>query len=399
MALTDKQLKALEARSKGYKISDGGGLSVKVTPTGNKNFIYRFYFNKQVKEIHLGVYPQLPLKAARLERNRCKQMIIDGINPIEHKKREKLQKGANNSTIFQVVADEWLAMKKPTWIAKHYGTVKSRLNRLVYPKIGSSSLYDLDSAYLYTLLKEIQKEHSIPLGHNCKSYIGQIFSYAISLNKAARNPVSDLTGLLQPRQAIHYAAITDAAQLGAYLKKVDTFEGSEIVGAALRLTPLLFCRPGELRQLEWSFINWEENRIELPAQLMKMKTDHMIPMSNQAILLLKGIQESIEYNPRSPYVFQSPRRTLQPFSETTVGKAIRSIGYTTKQVVPHGFRATARTLLDEVLEYPVKIIEQQLAHTVKDINGRAYNRTKHLKQRSEMMQAWADYLDKLKGVK
>jgi integrase len=397
MALTDKQLKALESRPKGYKVSDGGGLSVKVTPSGNKYFIYRFYFNKAVKEMHLGTYPLVPLKAARLERNRCKQMVTEGINPIEHKKREKLQEGTTNSNTFQAVAVEWLAMKKPTWVKKHYDTVESRLNRLVYPIIGAASLHNLDSAYLYTLLQSIQKDHSVPLGHNCKSYISQVFSYAISLNKVARNPVSDLTGLLQPRQVKHFAGITDVNKLSCYLKMVDTFEGSHIVAAALRLTPLLFCRPSELRTLEWSFINWEENRIEIPAHLMKMRTDHVIPMSSQVILILKGIQKSIEYNPRSIYIFQSPHKAIKPMSGMAVGAAIRSIGYTTEQVVPHGFRATARTLLDEVLEYPVEIIEQQLAHTVRDVNGRAYNRTKHLKQRSEMMQVWANYLDKLKG--
>lgn len=396
MKLTDKELKALQIKPKKYKVSDGDGLSVVIHPKGGKYFIYRFYFNKLVKEINLGPYPLLPLKAARLERNRLKLMVNDGIDPIENKKKTLLQTGNQNSTLFQDVANEWLALKKPSWTPKYYEGVESRLFRLVYPKIGTSSLHNLDSAYLFTLLSSIQKNHSRPLGHNCKSYISQIFSYAISLNKIARNPVSDLTGLLQPKQIVHYPSIIKPSELSTYLKAEQTFKGSYIVGAALRLTPLLFCRPGELRNLEWEFINWDENRIEIPAHLMKMKVAHIIPMSKQVQLILGGIRGYSKYNHRSIHVFPSPYKHVKPLSENTVSKAIRSIGYTKEQIVPHGFRATARTLLDEELEYPIEIIEQQLAHTVKDVHGRAYNRTKHLKQRTEMMQSWADYLDQLK---
>jgi integrase len=257
------------------------------------------------------------------------------------------------------------------------------------------SLHNLDSAYLYNLLVTIQTQHSIPLGHNCKSYISQIFSFAISLNKATRNPVSDLTGLLQPKKIKHYPAITDPAELGKYLSKAQLFKGSYIVAAALHLTPLIFCRPGELRQLEWSFVNWDEARLEIPSHLMKMKVDHIVPLSTQALSILVELKNSHGNNPRIKHIFPSPYKSQNPISGNTVSKALRSIGYSKETITPHGFRATARTLLDEVLEFPIEIIEQQLAHTVKDVHGRAYNRTKHLKQRAEMMQAWADYLDSL----
>ncbi|EPJ56371.1 MAG: hypothetical protein OFPI_00380 [Osedax symbiont Rs2] len=398
MQLTDIKLKALKAKEKNYRVTDGEGLAVVVKKNGKKYFVYRYYFCKKGKEIHLGAYPDLSLKNARLERNKHKAILSTGADPALEKKKELITQHVNNSIIFRDVAIDWLEFKRASWSPDYWDAVESRMKRIVFPKIGSSPLHTLEPAFLYSVITKIQTDFTVGLAHKCKQYIGLVFAYAIPLDKATRNPVNDLTGLLKPNKKTHYPAITDPLELGRFLKAVDHYNGSMIVISALKLSVQLFCRPGELRQLEWSFINWDQNRIEIPARIMKMDTDHIIPLTRQSTLILKEMHEITGWQDNAHYVFPSQRGFSRPLSENGVRIAIRSMGYTKEQLVPHGFRATARTLLDEVLHYPIEIIEQQLAHTVKDVNGRAYNRTKHLKQRAEMMQAWADYLNGLQDT-
>ncbi|MEM5528101.1 integrase arm-type DNA-binding domain-containing protein [Gammaproteobacteria bacterium AS21] len=396
MMLTDRTIKSLQPKDKVYRLIDVDGLYICVTPKGNKYFQQRYYFNKSKKEIHLGTYPTLSLKEARLERNKNKVLIGKNIDPSLERKKNKITRNINNSNIFYDIAFDWLALKKDTWNAGYYDDVKSRLERIVLPKIGDIPIIELTSAFLYSLLEGIQNKYSIEMAHRCKQYIGAILTFAISLNKADRNPINDLTGLLKPKKKNHYPSIIDPKELGKFLNAADCYEGTIIVSIALKLTPQLLCRPGELRALEWSFINWDENRIDVPGRTMKTKKDHVIPLTKQSKKLLKEMYEHTGWQKNALYVFPSQRGFSRPLSENGVRIAIRNMGYTKDQVVPHGFRATARTLLDEVLEYPVEIIEQQLAHNVRDMHGRAYNRTKHLKQRAVMMQKWADYLDQLK---
>ena len=398
MKLNDKKIRALEPEEKTYKVSDGDGLYLSVKKSGSKFFLYRYRFANKRKELHLGKYPDISLKNARLIRNQNKALINDDIDPAIDKKKKEITKDINNSNIFREIAIDWLKFKESSWSEDYHRAVESRMQRIVFPKIGEMTMQTLTPSFLYSVLDKIQNEFTVELAHKCKQYIGLVFTFAIPLDKADRNPVNDLKGLLKPKTKTHYPAITDPKELGIFLNAIDQYTGSLVTITALKLTVQLLCRPGELRQLQWDFINWDENRIEIPAANMKMKDDHIIPLTRQSIELFKELYRLTGWQANAHFVFPSQRGFSRPLSENGVRVAIRSMGYTKEQVTPHGFRATARTLLDEIHSYPIEIIEQQLAHTVKDMNGRAYNRTKHLKQRAEMMQAWADYLDHLKAI-
>ncbi len=397
MSLNDKQIKSADILSKNYKLTDGEGMHLLVKSNGKKYFVLRYYFAGKRKEIHLGTYPELTLKKARLERGKCKALLEQQIDPAAAKQDERTIFTKSHSTSFELVAIEWLESKRHSWSDTYYDDVASRLKRIVFPKIGNTAITQLEASVLYKSLNIIQDEFSVGLAHKCKNYISQVFTYAISLNKASRNPVKDLDGLLRPNKTTHYPALTDPKDLAKFLCAVDAYQGTVIVIAALKLTPQLLCRPGELRQMQWQHINWDEKRIELPASIMKMSEDHIIPLTKQSTAIFKELYKHTGWQHNANFVFPSQRGFSRPLSENGVRVAMRNMGYTNDQVTPHGFRATARTLLDEVLEYPIEIIEQQLAHAVRDVHGRAYNRTKHLKQRAAMMQAWADYLDQLKA--
>ena len=220
-----------------------------------------------------------------------------------------------------------------------------------------------------------------------------MFRFAVATGRAQRDPAQDLRGALAANVTKHLAAITDPKEVAKLLQAIDSFRGTPAVAAALKLSPLLFVRPGELRHMEWAEINWDEARWEISAEKMKMRQPHIVPLSTQAIAILRELEP---ITGRSKYVFPSARGASRPLSENGVRVALRTMGFTNEQMTPHGFRAMARTILDEVLGYRVDWIEHQLAHAVKDANGRAYNRTSHLRDRKKMMQGWADYLDALK---
>ena len=243
------------------------------------------------------------------------------------------------------------------------------------------------------MLRKIEGSGKIETAHRVKQLVSQIMRYAIVTGRAESDPAAALTGALKSPNKKHFAAITTPKEAGQLMAAIDNYQGTAVVCAALKLSPLLFCRPGELRTLEWADLNWDEKRIEIPAERMKIKEPHIIPLSTQALTILNELQL---LTGRHRYVFPSARGASRPLSENGVRTALRTMGYDNTQMTAHGFRAMARTLLDEVLGFRIDWIEHQLAHAVKDANGRAYNRTKHLPQRAEMMQRWADYLDQLR---
>ena len=246
---------------------------------------------------------------------------------------------------------------------------------------------------LLETLRKMEAKGIVETARRAKQTASQVFRYAIITGRAQHDPAADLKGALQIPKKRHFAALTDPKQVGGLMLAIDNYHASYTVKAALKCSALWFCRPGELRALEWSNVNWDEKRLEIIAE--KTHQQHIIPLSTQAIELLESMQPISGY---SKYVFPSNRGMSRPMSENTIRVALRTMGYGNDDMTAHGFRALARTLLDEVLNYRVEWIEQQLAHTVKDANGRAYNRTKHLPQRFEMMQRWADYLDELKAA-
>ncbi len=262
------------------------------------------------------------------------------------------------------------------------------------PYLGSRRASEITPPELLEVVRRVEARGAIETGRRANQLAGQVFRFGIATSQCIRDPSQDIKDALATRTKSHFSAITEPVRFGQLLRAIDDYQGTPIVRAALKLSALLFCRPGELRHMTWGEVNFQEARIEIPAERMKMSEPHIIPLARQA---LATFQSLFELHRRGNYVFYSPKTIARPISDNAIRAALRTMGFDNDVHTAHGFRASARTMLDEVLEFPVDWIEHQLAHSVRDANGRAYNRTKHLRQRSEMMQAWADYLDKLKA--
>jgi len=389
MALTALQAKQAKPRDKDYKLSDEKGMYLHVKKSGSKYWRLKYRMDGKEKLLAIGVYPDTDLKKARDKRDDARRLLADGIDPNAVKQSSKQARRQALADSFEVVSLEWYAKQHPHWSKSHSDRVLRSIQRDLIPHIGSKPLNDLSPVDVLHTLRRVEARGAIETAHRVKQVAGQVFRYGIATGRAERDPTQDLAGALQKPIEKHLAAITNPAEVAQLMKAIDGYRGTPTVEAALKLSPLLFCRPGELRHLEWQEVNWEEARIEIPAEKMKLKEPHIIPLASQALEILKEL-EPLTGN--GLYVFPSARGRSRPLSDNGVRTAIRSLGYDNETMTPHGFRAMARTLLDEVLGFRIEWIEQQLAHQVKDANGRAYNRTKHLKQRAEMMQVWADYL-------
>jgi len=391
MPLTTKQIQNAKPKEKDYKISDGEGMYLLIKKNGSKYWRMKYRFLGKEKTLSFGVYPNITLAVARSERSKAKLTLHQGIDPNIVKKATKAEQKLNSENTFKAIALEWFAVHQKDKAERHRSRVKSRMERDLFPTLGNLPLHHITAPILLEALRVIEKRGAVESAHRTKQIAGQVFRYGIATGRTDRDPTPDLKGALQPAKKKHHAALTEPRDVGHLMIALDNFNGTIVVKTGLHLSALFFCRPGEMRNLKWSDINYEENRIEIIVS--KTKDQLIIPLSRQAIQLIESLQA---YTGDSIYLFPSARGNSRCMSENAIRVALRSMGYDNDSMTPHGFRAMARTLLDEVLEYPIEWIEQQLAHTVKDANGRAYNRTKHLKQRTEMMQKWADYLDKLK---
>ena len=394
MPLTATEVKQSKPQGKPYKLSDGGGLYLLVQPKGARYWRYKYRYGGKEKTLALGVYPEVSLKVARQKHQNARDKLAQGIDPGAVRKVEKLSRQLAAVESFDALAQEWmkvrLADKAPATVKRNESIIANHLA----PWLGSRPIADIAPQELLAALKRAESTGTLDSAHRARQIAGQIFRYAVVTGRAQRDPSGDLKGALTPRQKQHRAAITDPAGVGRLLVAMDTFEGTPVVKAALLLPPLLFQRRGEIRAMEWAEVNWEAEQWEIPGEKMKMRQPHIVPLSKQALSLLRELYPLTEH--RGPYVFPSARGASRCLSDNAVRVALRTIGYSKEQMTPHGFRAMARTILDEVLNYRVDYIEHQLAHAVKDANGRAYNRTSHLPERKKMMQGWADYLDNLK---
>jgi len=314
--------------------------------------------------------------------------------PTHERKVAKLTKGMASENTFKAIAEEWFVRQMENKSDGHKARARRLLEKDLYPSLGHFAIDAITPIEVLAALRKIESR-SVDLAHRAKQTCSLIFKYAIVTSRLINDPAQSLTGALKIAQTVHRAAIVDPGELGTLLRAIDEYVGSPIVCAALKLSPILFQRPGEIRHMEWSEINWEDSRWEIPAEKMKMRQPHIVPLPDQAIRELKALHP---LTGNGKYVFPSARGRSRPLSDNGVRVALRSMGFDKEQITPHGFRATARTILDERLRFRVDVIEAQLAHAVKDANGRAYNRTTFLEERTEMMQAWADYLDSLKGV-
>lgn len=397
MLLTNLQVKSAKPKEKQYTLADGKGLCLLVLPTGGKYWHFRSKVGGKEVRMSFGTYPEVSLADARERRDEARRQIASGISPADARKAQKAARTESDLNSFEVVAREWFQKFSPMWSASNAEKVKARLEKDLFPWIGQRPIAELKAPELLATLRRIEDRGAVDTAHRVKQNCGQIFRYAIATGRAERDVSSDLKDALGRTRKKHLAALTDPKDVGPLLRAIDDFKGSFVVRSALRLAPLVFVRPGELRQAEWSEFDLEKAEWSIPAHRMKMKESHLVPLSRQAIAILKELHP---FSGNSKYLFPSIRTNIRPMSDNTINAALRRIGYTSSEMTGHGFRAMARTILDEVLGFRPDFIEHQLAHAVRDPNGRAYNRTAHLEERKRMMQQWSDYLDGLKvGVK
>ncbi|AUM11976.1 tyrosine-type recombinase/integrase [Ketobacter alkanivorans] len=392
MPLTALAVKQAKPKESDYKLTDGGGMYLLVSKKGGKYWRLKYRFAGKEKVLALGVYPSVSLEQARQERDKAKK-LLPNTDPNSVKRVDKasnLEAAENN---FELVATEWYSNHMVNKSDSHRTRTWRLLKNDLFPPLGKRPISDITPPELLKVLRRVESRGAIDTAHRAHQTAGQVFRYAVATGRAERDPSADLRGALKIHIKKHHAAITEPKELGKLLLAMDSFGGTPVVKAALQLSPLLFVRPKELRHMEWTEIDWDQALWQIPADKMKMKEPHIVPLSVQAIAILEEIHS---LTGRGKYVFPSARGGSRPLSENGVRVALRTMGYDNDTMTAHGFRATARTILDEVLCFRVDLIEHQLAHTVRDTNGRAYNRTKHLPQRKDMMQKWADYLNGLK---
>ncbi|NVN97334.1 site-specific integrase, partial [Candidatus Nomurabacteria bacterium] len=316
------------------------------------------------------------------------------VDPGETKKALKAAQGEQDANTFEVVAREWLSKYAHTWVASHAQHKLERLEKNVFPWIGKKPIRDISAPDVLAVLRRMEERNILDTAHRVRFECGAIFRYAIATGRAERDPAADLKGALPPVKSGHHAAPTDPKAVAPLLRAIDEFQGSFVVKCALQLAPVLFVRPGELRAAEWSEFDFDTAEWNIPAEKMKMKVAHLVPLPRQAVEILEALKPLTGH---SKFVFPGHRSPLRCMSDNALNAALRRMGFEKSEITTHGFRAMARTILDEVLQVRPDFIEHQLAHAVKDPNGRAYNRTAHLAERKKMMQLWADYLDGLKA--
>ena len=393
MALSDTKIKGTKTSEKQIKLFDGGGLFLLVTPSGGKLWRLKYRHEGKEKLLALGAYPEISLADARQRRDEARKQVAHGIDPAAVRKAQK-QAETEETETFEVIAREWHTKFTHTWTPGHAVKLLSALKRDLFPWIGARPIKELKAPELLASLQRIEGRGALETAHRMRGLLGQIFRYAVATGRAERDPVADLRGALPQPHENHHAAITDPKEVAPLLRAIDGYQGHFVVKCALRLAPMLFVRPGELRHAEWAEIDLDESVWNIPASKMKMKEPHLVPLSDQAVEILRELQP---LTGTSRYVFPSARSYARPMSNNAILAALRRMGFSKDEMTGHGFRAMARTILDEVLQVRPDFIEHQLAHAVRDPNGRAYNRTAHLVERRKMMQTWADYLDGLKA--
>lgn len=391
--LTDLQVNKAKAQAKEVKLFDGGGLFLLVTPSGGKLWRLKYKYGGKEGLLSFGSYPEISLAEAREKREAARKQLANGINPMDKKKAEKAARLLANASSFEVIAREWHVKFIEQWSENHAERIMRRLELDVFPFLGTRPIGEIKAPELLEVLRRVEVR-SLETAHRLKIACGQVFRYAVATGRAERNPATDLRGALPPVKNKNFAAPTDPRQIAPLLRAIDAYQGSFVVKCALRLAPLVFVRPGELRKAEWSEIDFDAAEWNIPGERMKMKVPHLVPLSRQTVVIFKELYQLTGFG---KYVFPGHRSPLRSMSDNAVNAALRRMGFERSEVVGHGFRAMARTVLDEVLGVRPDFIEHQLAHAVKDPNGRAYNRTTHLAERRKMMQQWADYLDGLKA--
>ncbi len=393
MALTNTTILNAKPSEKPYKLYDTAGLFLQVTPAGGKWWRFKYRFEGKEKLLSLGTYPDVSLKQARDKRDDARNLLAnDQVDPSNKRQQIKAEKTLSSSNSFELVAREWWGTHMKNKAETHKDKVIRRFELYLFPWIGNVPIADITAPQLLQVVKRIENLNKLETAHRALQTAGQVFRYAVQTGRAIRDITYDLKGALPATTTKHMAAFTDPKDIAELLRAIDGFNGTLTVQCALKLSPLVFARPSELRQAKWSDIDLDAG--EWRYVVSKTKTDHLVPLSRQAIEILKVMQS---FSSHREYVFPGGHSPLRPMSEAAINAALKRMGYDTQtQITGHGFRAMARTLLHERLNVDPHIIEHQLAHTVPDNLGSAYNRTRFIEQRKAMMQQWADYLDGLK---
>lgn len=392
------QIEGAKPKSTPQHLFDGGGLFLLVTPTGGKWWRFKYSFAGKSKTISLGTYPEISLLQAREQREAARKLLAAGVDPSADRKATNAANKELQANSFKSIALEWHQKMKSdgAWTTDHAETIMTRMTQDIFPRIGVTPITEVTAKDIRTILDKVKNRGAVDTARRCRTIVSQVFVYAIGYDKAAYNIAASLSKHLPPvsKTRKHMASITDPKELAPLLRAIDGYQGGFVTKCALQLLPMLFVRPGELRQMEWTEIDLEAAEWNIPAPKMKMKVAHLVPLSIQAIKLITELKP---LTGTGKYVFPSTKSFDRCLSDNTLNSAFRIMDFDGDTIVAHGFRATARTILDEVLGFRVDFIEHQLAHKVKDPNGNAYNRTAHLPERRKMLQVWSDYLDGLKN--
>ncbi|MGC1460278.1 MAG: integrase arm-type DNA-binding domain-containing protein [Steroidobacteraceae bacterium] len=387
--LSDAKVRASKSRDRPYKLSDGRGLYLLVNPSGGRLWRFRYRYAGVEKLLAMGKYPDTSLQKAREQRDEARVVLAGGGDP---GMKRKIEKTALVNT-FEAIAKEWLEMKRGYLTESTWQRDRDQLMKMVGPYLGKRPISTIEAPDLLAVLRGLEKRGVNDTAHRVRAVCGRVFRYAIATGRARHDISADLKGALAPKRSVSYAAITDPRKVGELLRAIDGFQGQRTTYFAIRIAPYVFVRPGELRGAEWSEISLEAAEWRIPAERMKMREAHVVPLSRQVVELFRELRV---HTGNGPLVFPAIGRQPRPMSENTVGAALRRIGYSNEEMTAHGFRSLASTLLNEQGWNP-NLIELQLAHKERNKVRAAYNRAQRLAERRQMMQAWADYLDGLRA--
>lgn len=391
--LTDTKLRSLKPQNKVFRLADANGLCIEVRTTGAKIWRYRYRFGDKANMLTIGEYPLVSLAEARADRDRARALVKKGVDPSLVAKVERAAKQEEAGNTFGSLAEE-LMLQRAKKLSPGSVVRERRMLERDLGGIAELPIRSITAPMLLKALRKVEARGAVETAHRTRAAAGLVFRYAIATGRAENNPALSLVGALSPAKTTHFSSVTEPEDVAKLLKAIYGYQGFPVVSAALKLSALLFVRPGELRAARWSDIDLQA--AEWRYTTSKTHTAHIVPLARQALEVLEEVRP---HSRRSDYVLPSVRTVSKPISENTINAALRNIGFDGTMMTAHGFRAMARTLLDEVLGYRPDFIEHQLAHAVRDPLGRAYNRTTHLKERKAMMQGWADYLDKLRNQK
>ena len=389
MPLTDTAVRNAKPKEKGYKLADSEGMYLFIHPAGGRYWRMKYRFEGKEKLLALGVYPEVSLKDARERRSDARKLLANGVDPGNNKKAVKAAATESASNTFEVIAREWLAKFSPNWAEGHSSKIKRRLEKDIFPWLGNKPIKDITAPALLTCLRRIEERGALETAHRALQNCGQVFRYAIVTGRTERDISADLRGALPPVKKVHYASLTEPHKIGELLRAIQGYQGDFITRCALRLAPFVFARSSELRKAEWKEFNLDKAEWRIPAERMKMREIHIVPLSKQAIAILHELKP---LTGSGNYLFPGARTNGRPMSENTINAALRRLGFSKDEQTMHGFRSMFSTLANEH-GWNRDVIERQLAHGQRDQVRASYNFAEYLPERRKMMQWWADFLD------